>query len=132
MMEEADLGLGMVMDIGELKKTKQELRSAESRFKNMFDSNIIGVAVVNRDQVFEEANDAYLRLTGYDRGDLEAGIITAKMLQVPGHEAGYTHVEKTIQAKERWIPRRQSTSGRMAAGKRFSAELPFWKTPAAT
>lgn len=38
-----------------------------SRHKQRFDSNILGIAIVEADQVFSEANDAFLRMVGYDR-----------------------------------------------------------------
>jgi PAS domain S-box-containing protein len=57
------------------RKAAQEVRQSDLRFRRLFEANIFGVAVADfSGQVFD-ANDAYLKLTGYTRGDLEAGLI---------------------------------------------------------
>ncbi len=95
-MEGNGNALCMVLDTNELKRTKAELRVVESRFKNMFDSNIVGMAVMNKSRVFEEANDAYLDLTGYTRQELEAGKVTAESLHVPELKRQYAEVEVSV------------------------------------
>ena len=96
-MEGSEDALCMVLDTNELKQTKLELREVESRFKKIFGSNVIGVAVMNKDLVFEEANDTYLNLTGYQRMDLEEGRLTAKALLLPGWEpTGKTDAEEVV------------------------------------
>jgi PAS domain S-box-containing protein len=74
--------LCMVFDTDELKRTKLELRAVESRFKKLLDANILGVAVVNERNVIEEANAAFLSITGYTPGDLASGAITGSALTV--------------------------------------------------
>jgi PAS domain S-box-containing protein len=74
--------LCMVFDTDELKRTKLELRAVESRFKKLLDANILGVAVTNDRNVIEEANDAFLAITGYTPQDLAAGAITGVALTV--------------------------------------------------
>jgi PAS domain S-box-containing protein len=73
--------LCMVLDVEELKRTRLELRAVESRFKKLFDANIVGVAVMNGMQVFEEANSVFLSMTGYARSDLDTGRLTAYALR---------------------------------------------------
>jgi PAS domain S-box-containing protein len=74
--------LCMVFDTDELKRTKLELRAVESRFKKLLDANILAVAVVNERNVVEEANDAFLAITGYTRSDIASGAITGSALTV--------------------------------------------------
>jgi len=64
---------GSLTDIGERKRAEQARREAEARFRRLADSNILGVATTHRRGHFSEANDAFLRITGFSREDLAAG-----------------------------------------------------------
>ena len=86
-MEGTGHALCMAFDTNELKRTKLELRAIESRFKKLFDANILGVGVVNEMQVFEEANSAFLELTGYSRLDLETAKVTTYALKAAQSQA---------------------------------------------
>jgi len=59
---------GAVMDITERKR-------AEGRFRRLVDSNVQGVMFWNSKGEITGANDAFLRIVGYNREDLEAGRI---------------------------------------------------------
>ena len=50
-------------------------RVSETRFQRLMDAGIVGIVVGDTTQVIE-ANDAYLRMVGYTREDLEAGNLT--------------------------------------------------------
>lgn len=82
-LDEGDFALSMVLDIGELKSTQTELRRKENLFQSLVDSNIIGVSIVGKDNVFEDANETYLKMTGYSRDDLLSGRLTADLLHLP-------------------------------------------------
>ena len=58
--------MGCHIDITERKRT-------EARFRRLVDSNAQGVMFFKTSGEITGANDAYLRLTGYSRADLEAG-----------------------------------------------------------
>ena len=103
-MEEGTDALCMVVNTDDLNRTRQELRAVESRFKSMFDSNIIGVAVVRSDMVFEEANDAYLSLIGYDREELRAGSVHAAMLQAPDAPDYKAAVDESLKTRGKFDP----------------------------
>ncbi len=65
--------LGVCMDITERKRS-------ESRFRRLVDSNVQGVFFWNTGGRITGANDAFLRMVGYSRADLDAGRINwAKM-----------------------------------------------------
>ncbi|HEY2592683.1 MAG TPA: PAS domain S-box protein, partial [Chloroflexota bacterium] len=55
--------------------------ASEARFHRLVDSGIIGIVVGDRERVLE-ANDAYLRLLGYSRQDLEAGRLTWQAVSI--------------------------------------------------
>jgi PAS domain S-box-containing protein len=56
-------------DISEHKKVEQSLRDSEARFRQLFESNLIGVAFWNMEGFITDANDAYLQLAGYTRNE---------------------------------------------------------------
>jgi PAS domain S-box-containing protein len=69
--------LCMVFNTNELKRTKLELRAVESRFRSLLEANILGVAVFNEKFIAEEANEAFLAVSGHTYADLENGAIKA-------------------------------------------------------
>src|SRR5262245_62045149 len=57
-----------------------ELQDREARARRLVESNIIGIFIWNLDGRIIDANEAYLRLIGYDRGDLIAGRLSWRAL----------------------------------------------------
>jgi PAS domain S-box-containing protein len=51
----------------------RELARSETRFRNIFESNIVPTLIWHGDFRISDVNDAFLRLTGYLRADFEAG-----------------------------------------------------------
>jgi two-component system cell cycle sensor histidine kinase/response regulator CckA len=49
------------------------LRDRELRFRRLFESGVAGVTISDLDGNFKEANDAFLRMLGYERDDMLAG-----------------------------------------------------------
>jgi len=58
----------------------RDLEDREGKIRRLVDSNIIGVFFGDFDGRIHEANDAFLRIVGYDREDLEEGRINWKDL----------------------------------------------------
>jgi PAS domain S-box-containing protein len=50
-----------------------EKKRAEEKFERLMESNIIAIMTRTSDGEILDANDVYLRLTGYDREDIESG-----------------------------------------------------------
>ena len=50
-----------------------DLREREAKVRRLVDSNIIGILIIDLDGQIIEANDAFLRMVGYDREDLMSG-----------------------------------------------------------
>ncbi|MGA3130557.1 MAG: PAS domain-containing sensor histidine kinase [Terracidiphilus sp.] len=57
------------------KQIEDELRRSESRFRKLFDSDLIGIAFPDRFGGFSEGNDEFLRIVGYTREELLAGLV---------------------------------------------------------
>ncbi|QHS59941.1 ATP-binding protein [Chitinophaga agri] len=62
---------------------RQALEWSESRFRQLFNSNIIGFITWRLDGEITEANDAFLDMTGYSRQDLENGHISWSNMTPP-------------------------------------------------
>lgn len=53
----------------------RELAEREAKIRRLVDSDVIGIIIWNIDGQVIEANDAFLRMVGYDRSELSAGRI---------------------------------------------------------
>ncbi len=77
-------GLGFVVDLTEQKRAEAALRQRDATVRSLVDSNIIGTFTWRLDKaggtgfrpVFQDVNDAFLRIVGYDREDLATGTST--------------------------------------------------------
>jgi PAS domain S-box-containing protein len=52
-----------------------DLEDRERKIRRLFDANIIGIIIWNLEGPIIEANDAFLRMVGYDREDLVSGLL---------------------------------------------------------
>jgi PAS domain S-box-containing protein len=60
-------------DLRSLSASHRELEQREAKIRRLVDSNIIGIIFWTLDGEVVEANDAFLRMVGYDRADLMSG-----------------------------------------------------------
>jgi PAS domain S-box-containing protein len=65
--------IGTNVDVTERKCAEQALRESEAKIRRLVDANIIGIFIWDLDGRIIEANDAFLRIVGYDREDLVSG-----------------------------------------------------------
>ncbi|MBL4678036.1 MAG: PAS domain-containing protein, partial [Mucilaginibacter sp.] len=70
--------VGSVIDITRLNDAEKKLSSSERKFAKVFDSNMIGMLFSTFEGKINEANDAFLKMLGYVRKDLEDGILDWK------------------------------------------------------
>jgi PAS domain S-box-containing protein len=61
----------------------RDLAEREAKIRRLVEANIIGIFVWEIDGRIIEANDAFLRMVGYDRGDLAAGRVNRTDLTPP-------------------------------------------------
>jgi PAS domain S-box-containing protein len=62
---------------------RERANGLEAKIRRMVYSNIIGIFIWSADGRIIDANDAYLRIIGYDRGDLIAGHLNWRDLTPP-------------------------------------------------
>lgn len=68
-----DLAVGVVLtfiDISELKRVELALKQVERRYRCLFDSNLLGIAITEAGQHVTDANDAWFSMLGRTRGEL--------------------------------------------------------------
>ena len=65
----------VLTDIDDRKRAEAVLQEREARIRRLVDANIIGIIIWNIEGEVIEANDAFLRMVGYDRNDVAAGRI---------------------------------------------------------
>lgn len=65
-------------------RAEEELQKSDERLKRAFSIETVGVVFFKPDGAITGANDAFLRMCGYTRGNLEKGQINWKELTPPG------------------------------------------------
>ncbi len=71
----------------ERQRVEMALEASEKRYKQLLQSNIVGTMVLDwKGRVFE-ANDAFLRMLGYTRQDLEDGLVGGDTMTPPEYRA---------------------------------------------
>jgi PAS domain S-box-containing protein len=67
--------VGTNVDVTERKRAEQALREREAKIRRLVEANIIGIFIWDFEGRILEANEAFLRIVGYDHEDLVAGCI---------------------------------------------------------
>ncbi|MBV6621603.1 MAG: PAS domain S-box protein [Rivularia sp. (in: Bacteria)] len=67
--------VGSMTDITKRKQAQIALSESEAKYKRIIQSNIIGIYFGDFTGRIYEANDAFLEIVGYNRQDLEAGLL---------------------------------------------------------
>uniref|UniRef100_A0A7V4XRM0 histidine kinase n=1 Tax=Acidobacterium capsulatum TaxID=33075 RepID=A0A7V4XRM0_9BACT len=75
--------VGVARDISARICMEQELQKTKSRFSKLFASDLMGIHLPDRFGAIVEANDEFLRITGYTRADLEAGLVRWDIMTPP-------------------------------------------------
>ncbi|MGF6508815.1 PAS domain S-box-containing protein [Paraburkholderia sp. 32] len=81
----------------------RDLEQREAKIRRLVEANIIGIMIYDLDGKIIEANDAFLRIVGYDREDLMAGRLRWMDLTPP---------EWLARDLSQWIPQ-QKVTGRL-------------------
>src|SRR6202030_4378353 len=78
---------GAFMDVRENTRLYRELAEREAKIRRLVEANIIGVFVADFDGRILEANDAFLRIVGYEREGLCHAASSLRYSQQPSSQA---------------------------------------------
>ena len=78
----------------------RDLAEREARIRRLVDANIIGIVIWDHQGRIREANDAFLRIAGYDRDDLVSGGVHWADLTTELNAAGSSPLEKELFRKD--------------------------------
>ncbi|WP_244171044.1 PAS domain-containing sensor histidine kinase [Xanthomonas populi] len=76
-------------DISDSKRAQEQLRASEERFRTALTIETVGATYFDMDGRLTDANDAFLKMSGYSRADVEAGALTWQNL-TPATSHGLT------------------------------------------
>jgi PAS domain S-box-containing protein len=79
--------VGVSRDISETKRVARALKEVESRFQKLFASDLMGIHIPDRFGGITEANDEFLRITGFSRSDLEGGRVRWDTMTPPEYSS---------------------------------------------
>ncbi len=75
--------VGTNTDITERKQAEEALREANARMRSFIDSRVVGIVIATPSGKVVEANDYYLDLIGYTRGEYEQGLVDWRAITPP-------------------------------------------------
>ena len=94
---------GTCTDIEEQKRIEEALRQSQERVSVLMNSNIIGITIAEGEQIVD-ANDTFLRMTGYTREDLRAGRINWKYMTAPEYRARAQQAQQELITQQSMTP----------------------------
>ncbi len=75
--------IGAMQDVTQRKRMDNTLQESESKFKRLYDSNIIGIIFWDTDGNIREANPEFLRMVGYSQDEVLSGNVRWKDMTPP-------------------------------------------------
>ena len=78
---------GLNIDVSEQHALEETIRESEQRLRRMINVDAVGVLMFDDSGTLIEANDAFLRMSGYGRKEVEARALTWRVMTPPEHVA---------------------------------------------
>jgi PAS domain S-box-containing protein len=94
---------GTSTDIEAQKRIEETLRESQELASVLMKSNIIGITI-NEEEQIADANDAFLRMTGYTRDDLRAGRLNWMQMTPPEYLARTLQAHQELATQQAMTP----------------------------
>ena len=91
-------------DISGRKRAEEALRDKEARIRRLVDANIIGIFIGDLSGRISEANDAFLKISGYSREDVLAGKFRWTDMTPSQYDAADRHALEELKKTGRCTP----------------------------
>ncbi|MCY0911763.1 bifunctional diguanylate cyclase/phosphodiesterase [Massilia antarctica] len=91
-------------DISERKRTEKALRDREARIRRLVDANIIGIVIGKLGGRISEANEAFLKISGYSREEVLAERFRWTDMTPPQYDAADAHALEELRTSGRCTP----------------------------
>jgi len=89
---------GTLQDITERKIAEQRIVESQSRFERLYQSDLIGIGYPDAEGGIRDGNDELLRIIGYEREELEAGLVRwDKMTPPEYHQTDREHIAECLE-----------------------------------
>ncbi|GHO45826.1 PAS domain S-box protein [Ktedonospora formicarum] len=96
---------GTSTDIEEQKRTEEALRQSQECIRALIDSNIIGITSVEMEgEVIVDANEAFLRMTGYTREEVQSRTLSRMNIASPEQAPLFEHSIQELTARGQTTP----------------------------
>lgn len=87
-------------ELAEGRQREEALIESETRFRSLFESNVMGIVYFDSDGNIFESNDTFLLLLGYSRDDLKQGLLTWDQIAPIASEVGSLKTHETLTQQE--------------------------------
>ncbi|GHO79710.1 hypothetical protein KSD_74810 [Ktedonobacter sp. SOSP1-85] len=94
---------GTSTDIDEQKRVEEALRESQERVSALMNSSIIGITVLEGEQIVD-ANDTFLRMTGYTHEDLRTGRMNWMCMTAPEYLARTQQAHRELATQQSMTP----------------------------
>ncbi|TVQ58534.1 MAG: PAS domain S-box protein, partial [Spirulina sp. DLM2.Bin59] len=78
--------IGVNLDVTHMRQAQLELQASETRFRRVFESNVVGMMFTNFAGEITDANDRFLAMLGYSREDLQSGQLNWAEITPPEYQ----------------------------------------------
>lgn len=75
--------VAVIADITQLRQTEEALRASRERLSRAISIDSVGVLFFDMESTFLDANDAFLRMIGHSREELERGELRSELVTLP-------------------------------------------------
>ncbi|QUS60157.1 diguanylate cyclase [Synechocystis sp. PCC 7338] len=91
---------GVAMDISDRKIAEIASRESEARFRNLFESNIVGMFFASNQRQILDANDRFLKMIGFSRQELDSRLVRWDELTPPEYNQKEQEIIARLQNHE--------------------------------